>query len=405
MPAGSVIQGMFPHGLPRVGVAQPMQAVRAVPDWVRQRIAFGHAPAPNAPAPNAASPVQRQVMQRMTPNGSAVAIAPPPAFGRAPGQPLPANVRQMMESAFRTSFADVRIHIDPHAPAIGALAFTTGTNIHFAPGQWNPQTPQGQRILAHELAHVVQQRSGRVRNPFGSGLAVVHDAVLEAEAERMSRGFVVQRADSGVVPIEIDEPPKPVQVWEGSEDQNPNKPAFKEVKAIVASAIAGGGAPTAKTLLMPLLTGILNSETVKKAMPASSDETYAIGTNGATVFLSGSGNFVKAAMKVVKDIGALAFEDIGGRGNFSHGESHIIQSAPSVTAIAATQDCCLFCYGFLRKSGKDHQGLRAHPFPKGWIHPVMGFKLTRVSSRMFVPKGLILLITLEGEDALYRLDV
>jgi hypothetical protein len=92
-----------------------------------------------------------------------------------------------MESFFGASFADVRVHVGPQAAAIGALAFTQGTHIHFAPGQYNPASPQGQQILGHELTHVVQQRAGRVRNPFGSGVAVVQDVALEAEAERLGR--------------------------------------------------------------------------------------------------------------------------------------------------------------------------------------------------------------------------
>ena len=68
-----------------------------------------------------------------------------------------------------------------------ALAFTLGTDLYFAPGQYNPETIYGQQLLGHELTHVVQQRAGRVRNPFGSGLAVVQDHAMEAEADRMGR--------------------------------------------------------------------------------------------------------------------------------------------------------------------------------------------------------------------------
>jgi hypothetical protein len=50
-----------------------------------------------------------------------------------PPAPLPMNVRQRMEAAFRTSFADVRVHVGPLASSIGALAFTHGSHIHFAP--------------------------------------------------------------------------------------------------------------------------------------------------------------------------------------------------------------------------------------------------------------------------------
>jgi GNAT superfamily N-acetyltransferase len=99
-----------------------------------------------------------------------------------------------MEAALGTSFSDVRIHVGPEASAIGAIAFTWGSDIHFAPGQYNPHTPHGQFLLGHELTHVVQQRAGRVANPFGSGVAVVQDHTLEAEADRLGRMASMHRA-------------------------------------------------------------------------------------------------------------------------------------------------------------------------------------------------------------------
>jgi Domain of unknown function (DUF4157) len=105
-------------------------------------------------------------------------------FAGGAGQPLPGPVRQKMESFFNTSFTEVRVHVGPQAASIGALAFTHGSNLYFAPGQYNPNTAQGQRLLGHELTHVVQQRAGRVLNPFSSGVAVVQDPTMEAEADR-----------------------------------------------------------------------------------------------------------------------------------------------------------------------------------------------------------------------------
>jgi hypothetical protein len=108
-----------------------------------------------------------------------------PLQPKSGGQPIPDQVRAKMEAAFGTDFSDVRIHVGQEASSIGALAYTWGTNIHFAPGQYSPHTIQGQKILGHELWHVVQQKSGRVSNPFGGGVAVVQDHALEAEADRM----------------------------------------------------------------------------------------------------------------------------------------------------------------------------------------------------------------------------
>ncbi len=111
---------------------------------------------------------------------------------RVGGQALPEPVREKMEAYFQADFSDVRVHQGHHASTIGALAFTLGSEIHFAPGQYDPHSPRGQQLLGHELTHVMQQRKGRVRNPFGSGLAVVQDPALEAEAERM--GVLAARA-------------------------------------------------------------------------------------------------------------------------------------------------------------------------------------------------------------------
>lgn len=101
------------------------------------------------------------------------------------GQPLPSEVRAKMETAFGADFSDVRVHVGHEASRIGAIAYTWGSNIHFAPGHYNPHTLQGQKVLGHELWHVVQQKAGRVKNPFGGGVAVVQDHALEAEADRM----------------------------------------------------------------------------------------------------------------------------------------------------------------------------------------------------------------------------
>lgn len=114
------------------------------------------------------------------------------------GRPLPDNVRTKMESFFGADFSDVRVHVGPEAPSIGALAFTMGSSLYFAPGQYNPDSPQGQALLGHELTHVVQQRQGRVRNPFGSGIAVVQDHHLEAEADRMGARAANHRAPQPV---------------------------------------------------------------------------------------------------------------------------------------------------------------------------------------------------------------
>jgi hypothetical protein len=98
-----------------------------------------------------------------------------------------------MEGAFGTDFSGVRIHEGPRAAALGALAYTQGPDIHFAPGQYQPHTQRGQEILGHELTHVVQQAQGRVRATRQvKGTGVNDDVGLEREADE--RGLQAARS-------------------------------------------------------------------------------------------------------------------------------------------------------------------------------------------------------------------
>jgi hypothetical protein len=124
----------------------------------------------------------RSIQRKTSPGVEAFQV---PLRQKSGGLPIPDQVRAKMETAFGADFSDVRVHVGQEAASLGAIAYTWGTNIHFAPGQYNPNTIQGQKLLGHELWHVVQQRSGRVSNPFGGGVAVVQDHALEAEADRM----------------------------------------------------------------------------------------------------------------------------------------------------------------------------------------------------------------------------
>ncbi len=142
--------------------------------------------------------------------GNAFQVPPAIDLSHAgPGLPLPAAVLQKMESFFGASFSDVRVHVGHQARAIGAVAFTMGSSLYFAPGHYSPDSPHGQRLLGHELAHVVQQRAGRVRNPFNAGVAVVQDQGLEAEAERKGLQAAAYRMPEPARPIQPSRAPRP----------------------------------------------------------------------------------------------------------------------------------------------------------------------------------------------------
>jgi hypothetical protein len=80
------------------------------------------------------------------------------------GTQLDAATLQTMQSRFGADFSEVRVHTDAQAgeeaAALGAKAFASGEHVVFAPGRYRPGSTEGNRLIAHELAHVAQQRQG-----------------------------------------------------------------------------------------------------------------------------------------------------------------------------------------------------------------------------------------------------
>ena len=110
------------------------------------------------------------VQRRINSNGSAgVDTAPQSVHDvlNSPGQPLDAKTQAFFESRFGHDFSHVRVHDDARASesarAVNALAYTVGSDIVFGTGQYMPKATEGNRLLAHELTHVVQQSSGTPR--------------------------------------------------------------------------------------------------------------------------------------------------------------------------------------------------------------------------------------------------
>ena len=102
---------------------------------------------------------------------------------------MPDGVKQKMESSLGADFSSVRVETESaSATNVGALAYTQGESVHFAPGQFKPDTSSGQQLIGHELTHVVQQREGRVKaNTEVNGMAVNDNPSLEREAESKGR--------------------------------------------------------------------------------------------------------------------------------------------------------------------------------------------------------------------------
>lgn len=118
---------------------------------------------------------------------------------------LPPLILRRMERAFGYSFADVKIHADSSKVQGGQHAVTEGRDVYFAPGHFQPGTEQGDWLIGHELAHVVQQNSpnaptyGRDGERDGSGVDTRTEAAtpaLEAEASRAASAATTGRAAS-----------------------------------------------------------------------------------------------------------------------------------------------------------------------------------------------------------------
>jgi hypothetical protein len=111
-----------------------------------------------------------------------------------PGTPLPPAAADRYSHAYGRDLSGVRVHPEsPAAAEMGARAFTVGHHIAFAPGQLQPGTPAGDHLLAHELAHVVQQ-SGGTGEVQGAGLDYDgYEAEADQAASVANRGGTVRR--------------------------------------------------------------------------------------------------------------------------------------------------------------------------------------------------------------------
>jgi hypothetical protein len=124
-----------------------------------------------------------------------------PDFGGIPasqGEPLGNETQGRLEQHFGADLADVRIHTNAEAAesaqSLNALAYTSGRDIYFASGMYSPASSGGQHLLAHEVAHVVQQSSGlepsiALKSAKGAKIGAPDDE-LESQADRHADSFL-----------------------------------------------------------------------------------------------------------------------------------------------------------------------------------------------------------------------
>ena len=178
------------------------------------------------------------------------ATAPPVVHDvlRAPGRPLEPSVRGPMEARFGHDFSRVRVHTDSRAAesaqAVGAAAYTVGSDVVFGGGRYGPGSTGGADLLAHELGHVVQQRdtsavpSSLPVSPANDPLE--RDADAGAPASRASPQ--VQRQDIGDERVHFEEslPSDPTQtggVWKGTVERTRVHEKFRRAPAIAPNEL------------------------------------------------------------------------------------------------------------------------------------------------------------------------
>jgi Domain of unknown function (DUF4157) len=110
------------------------------------------------------------------------------ARARGGGTTLDGGIRERFAAELGDSLGDVRIHADAGADSlarsVSARAFTTGSDVFFASGEYRPGSSAGDRLIAHELTHVIQQRGAPASGPMKISDP---DDTLEVAAETVSR--------------------------------------------------------------------------------------------------------------------------------------------------------------------------------------------------------------------------
>lgn len=119
-----------------------------------------------------------------------------------------------MEATFGYDLSSVRIHRDGLAADLGARAFARGPHLHFAPGAFDPDRPEGRELLGHEIHHAIRQSEGTASEEVASEREADRVGRRVARGERIARGShdglrPLHYAERGVVPIErkVEAPP------------------------------------------------------------------------------------------------------------------------------------------------------------------------------------------------------
>lgn len=289
------------------------------------------------------------------------------------GMPLPTDVRADMESRFGADFADVRVHDDAQAhhsaTGLASHAYTHGEHIVFNANRFAPHSGDGRRLLAHELAHVVQQRRGGATPALDP--QAPHEQAADHAADAVMAGSAPVAVAGGTgVGVACDN-------WFSDKYKALKEEIPPEYRSMVRSAVKGGANAVVNTVGMvgfvppPVTEGL--GETIVKSLDdiAEGGGAQALGDNfknlGRDKLLDGIGivnGVVKQVTEIAdtgmwvaqetRDLRNSAVDAAGGKESFGGGLARSLfdqfPGAASIDSLAATADA-------LQASGsKDHFG-------------------------------------------------
>jgi len=248
---------------------------------------------------------------------------------RSPSQSLDAETRAFMEARFGYDFSAVRVHTNSEAAessqAIDANAYTIGQDIVFGEGEYRPATSEGQRLLAHELTHIIQQSASTATYgfPVAGELSVsdpedVAEVDAEATANKVMAGSSVAQSSVPCASVHRDD--------SGSDDQDGILDTIKDVftaghAGLEGAGVAAEGEEALQTLPGGLAAGL---SPVQIAVGASdlyssitSDQSNLVntakGVQGAADVVGGASSLASlAGVEAIPGVGEVAGALAGG---------------------------------------------------------------------------------------------
>lgn len=191
---------------------------------------------------------KKEKLQRKAATGAKIDAVPPSVHAvlATPGSPLVPAVRAPMERGFGHDFSHVRVHNDASAAhsaaAVDAAAYTVGSHVVFGAGSYAPGTRAGRHLIAHELAHVVQQGAGGLmRKSLASLMIGSHDDPAERDADQSADRVVAggHATPGTAAPLSVQRQPRRAPAFEGLDEAGPHADFTGQTDDRLAACLRG----------------------------------------------------------------------------------------------------------------------------------------------------------------------